>query len=717
MNRIRWTAGVSALEGERIVQEVVSEQEKEGILKLGEDLFRFKLDPREENGFCSMEAESSGLSGGRFFLAAELPDYREDWFIMIPSVCYDGNRFRMQKIEKYPPVFLEHVFPEDPMHPEIIMKEIPALGDDFNRMITDGSAPLIGIFMPESQQAFFLLLEQDTLLGNNGIELEITQESALKILISMPCVRRRIFTSYRHLDTAPDLTTGKHAELHFQTKFLPAPDIRSFYRCFAQIRNSFPSREPLQNRRAFSHAEKILRNMFEEVRWNEKCNFYTKARNQSRIDAGWVTFPELPALFHEGTPQARLHVLKQLDHFFTQAQLESGFFLTCSLLKEDQILWKTKNDFKELVRQQSEILFYALRLLHLFELEHVAFPEDWKNKLRKLAGAMQDLWKKNQQFGFMLDLHTGSLQVGGSFSGALAPAALVFAAEYFHEESFLHTAEEAAGKFCEELHKRGFTYGGPGDALFSPDSESAFSLLESLVILYEKTRDPEWLCQAEFCADYCSSWVPAVRYKFPAGSTLDQLDTDCRGAVQANLQNQHGAPAPCIGSANALFRLYLYTGRSRHLEMLRDIVHNCVQYLSTENHPIPIVKTNSFVPPGDICEKVYFQDHGNSMGKIPFGSGGWTEIAVLLCITENPGVYFDFEKGVCSVIDHVEADLTPSGLRLKNPFDYPVTLRLWNGRNNTFSSGPVFLPFRGYETVHLEAHGSIQLDKDGKQIR
>ena len=110
MNRIRWTAGVSALEGERIVQEVVSEQEKEGILKLGEDLFHFKLDPREENGFCSMEAESSGLSGGRFFLAAELPDYREDWFIMIPSVCYDGNRFRMQKIEKYPPVFLEHVF-------------------------------------------------------------------------------------------------------------------------------------------------------------------------------------------------------------------------------------------------------------------------------------------------------------------------------------------------------------------------------------------------------------------------------------------------------------------------------------------------------------------------------------------------------------------------------------------------------------------------------
>ena len=89
----------------------------------------------------------------------------------------------------------------------------------------------------------------------------------------MPCVRRREFTSYEHLDKAPELKTGQSVELHFQTRFLPALDIRAFYRHFAEIRNVFPVQSPLRNRRSFSHTEELLRDMFEEVRWIEKCRF------------------------------------------------------------------------------------------------------------------------------------------------------------------------------------------------------------------------------------------------------------------------------------------------------------------------------------------------------------------------------------------------------------------------------------------------------------
>ncbi len=706
MNRIHWTAGVSELEGNRIIHEAVSEAGGHECLKLGNHVFRFEFHGGPETGFCSFHAESAELSHGRFFIAAELPDYREDWFVFMPSVCYDGNRFQMRKIAKYPPLFLKDVFPDDPMDPEIVMREIPSLGDGFNRMITDASAPVIGVFMPERQEVFFLQLEQDTELGNNGIELEITSDPALRILISMPCVRRREFTSYEHLDKAPELKTGQSVELHFRTRFLPASDIRAFYRHFAEIRNVFPVQSPLRNRRSFSHTEELLRDMFEEVRWIEKCRFYTKARGQERCDVGWVTYPELAALFHEGSPDARKHVLNQLDNFFTHAPLPNGFFLTLSIWENGQAVWKTK-DGREVVRQQCEILFFSLRLLRLFDLEKVPYPSSWETSIRKLAEALRNLWKKYHQFGFLLDLKAGSIRIGGSFGAALAPAALAFAADYFHETDFLQTAEESAHRFCEELRKRGYTYGGPGDALFTPDSESAFSLLESLVILYEATRKPEWLEEAGFCADYCSSWVPAVNWKFPEGSTFDQMGIDCRGAVQANLQNQHGAPGPCIGSANALFRLYRYTGKVRHLEMLRDIAHNCVQYLSTEKHPLPIVRNGTFVPPGDICEKVYFQDYGNSMGEIPFGSGGWTEIAVLLCVTENPGVYYDLEKGRLTVLDHVEASLSESGLKLTNPFDYPISVRLWNETGKPLCGGPVFLPFREYENVRLEAHETL----------
>ena len=707
MKKIQWKIGVSALDGSRIVHEAVTEAQEHGRLKLGANVFDFDFDGQAEEGFCSIHAGSSDLAQGRFFIAAELPDYRDDWFIMIPSACYDGNRFQLRKITKYPPMFLRDVVPDDPMDPGVIMKEIPSLGNDFNRMITDASAPLAGVYMPERREAFFLQLEQDTVLGNNGIELEITPDAALRILISMPCVRRREFTSYVHLDTAPELKTGQTAELHFQTRFLPAADLRAFYRCFAEIRNMFPVQGPRRNRRSFSHTEEIIRKMFEEVRWIEKCRFYTNARGQERASFGWVAYPELAALFHEGTPEARKHVLDQLDNFFSHAPLPSGFFLTYSTVENGQAVWQTKCDGR--IRQQCEILFYSLRLFRLFELEQVPFPAGWRESIRKLADALKGLWEKYHQFGFLLDLNEGTILVGGSFFAALAPAALVFAADYFREPAFLRTAEESARCFCEELGKRGFTYGGVGDALFTPDSESGFSLLESLVLLYEQTRDREWLEQAEFCADYCSSWVPAVSWKFPEGSTFDMLGIDCRGAVQANLQNQHGAPGPCIGSANALFRLYRYTGKCRYLEMLADIAHNCVQYLSTENHPLPIKRNGTFVPPGDICEKVFFQDHGNSAGCIPFGSGGWTEIAVLLCVTENPGVYYDFARQKLLVLDHVEASLSRSRSRLTltNPFDYPIAVRLWDESGKKCFAGPVFLPSLEYETVKLAAHETI----------
>ena len=712
MAQIRWTVGVSELNGSEITNETEADAAGNGILTLGENCFRYQFNPQSENGCCSFSAASAQLSRGRCFLAAELPDYRSDWFVMIPSACYDGNRFQMQKITGYPPKFLGHVFPEDPMHPEIVMKEIPSLGNGFNRMITDASAPIVGVFMPERRQAFFLSLEQDTELGNNGIELDVTQNSGLRILISLPCVRRKEFTAYSHLDAGPELKTGSRAGLHFQTRFLPAADFADFYRAFAQIRSNFPVQNALRNRRSFSHAEEILRTMFEEVRWTEECNFYTKARGQQRIDVGWVTYPELPALFHNGSADAKRHVLKQLDHFFTCAPLQSGFFKTVSIMERNQTVWPEAGNLSKLVRQQCEILFYSLRLFRLFDLEHVQYSGHWKKCIRNLADALQSHWRKYHQFGFLLDLSSGELLVGGSFSGAMAPAALASAADYFHEPGFLRTAEESAHGYCEELRRRGFTYGGPGDALFTPDSESAFSLLESLVTLFEQTQNREWLEAAEFCADYCSSWVPAVKYKFTPGSTFDRMDMDCRGAVQANLQNQHGAPAPCIGSANSLFRLYRYSGNPRHLEMLRDIVHNSVQYLSTERNPIPF-KQGATLPPGDICEKVFFQDYGNSVGEIPCGSGGWTEIAVLLCITENPGIYCCPEQKMLMVFDHVDASLSGNGLTLTNVFDYPVSIRIFFDSKEKSRLKPDFLPFPECETVHLKAHETASVKFPG----
>ena len=141
----------------------------------------------------SFSVQKSSVKEGRFFFDALLPSYNEKWFVFIPSSCYAGNDFIMVKEHCYPPKYFAQYTPEDPMHPEIAMWEIPSVGKDrlFNRSVTDGSSPLAGIFMPERKQAFFLTFEQGTILGNNGIEMSVTKENSLRILISLPCVRRK----------------------------------------------------------------------------------------------------------------------------------------------------------------------------------------------------------------------------------------------------------------------------------------------------------------------------------------------------------------------------------------------------------------------------------------------------------------------------------------------------------------------------------------------
>lgn len=244
--------------------------------------------------------------------------------------------------------------------------------------------------------------------------------------------------------------------------------------------------------------------------------------------------------------------------------------------------------------------------------------------------------------------------------------------------------------------------------MFAPDSESAVSLLTSLTLMCEKYNGKKYLAEAEFCADYFASWVPAVQYSFPEGSTLDQLEIDCRGAVQANLQNQHGAPGPCIDSANALYLLYRLTGKEKYLLLLREIIHNCVQYISTKNTPIPM-KNGSFLPEGDISEKVMFQDYGRNCGYVPSTSGGWTECAVLMCISENPSIYCRAEDGFLMVFDHVDAALKDGVLSVENPFSYPVEIRLAKETCEAMKQPAGVLPFLHYESLTLEAHEKIVL--------
>ena len=103
---------------------------------------------------------------------------------------------------------------------------------------------------------------------------------------------------------------------------------------------------------------------------------------------------------------------------------------------------------------------------------------------------------------------------------------------------------------------KGITCGGPGDAMQNPDSESAYAMLESFAMLYEKTGDKKWLQYAREMAAQFSTWVMSYDYAYSDNCLFGMLTMKTTGAVFANTQNKHGSPGICTHSGLALLRFH-----------------------------------------------------------------------------------------------------------------------------------------------------------------
>jgi hypothetical protein len=229
------------------------------------------------------------------------------------------------------------------------------------------------------------------------------------------------------------------------------------------------------------------------------------------------------------------------------------------------------------------------------------------------------------------------------------------------------------------------TTGGPGEILQCPDSESAFALLESLVVLRDHTGDERWAEMACDTANQCASWTVSYDFEFPSDSTLGVLKTHAAGSVFANVQNKHSAPAICTFSGDSLFKLFRATGDRRYLELIRDIARGATQYMSREDKPI------TGMPPGWMCERVNLSDWEGTekVGYVPPWST-WAETGTLLSQLELPGIYHQPDTGLTMLFDHVKAKVVESSpasvtLEVNNPTKFPASVLVLceYSKNNT----------------------------------
>jgi hypothetical protein len=636
-------------------------------------------------------AESVGVGLGFSFAAWSPRNY-----VLLPAAVYAGNNFEIAKM-KYPPLWREPgQFREDMPTTTTDLPRLSANSPRLEQTTGDVSTPGMGFFSPERQQGFLLLTTQATNLGKSGLTVETFADGGhCRLLVTAPRVRefrQDLCKAVPSDDSAARWEAGDSVTLRVRVCFFAAPELQSLFDRFVKMRkdlNPSERREELP----FSAAWKIVEEKYNRDNWVEQHGYYKLApTNDTTYEAadnpicflwqlGWVGggMMTLPMLA-QGGPLTRARARSNLKMIFEKTQAHSGFFYGSG---DGENFYSDSFDRPHphnlhLVRKSADWLYFAIKQLDLLRKQGEAIPPDWETRIKHLADAFVRLWEQHEQFGQFLDVETGRLLIGGSACGAIIPAGLTLAANYFSEPGYFTIASAAAKKYYHEFVCQGITTGGPGEILSAPDSESAFALLESFVTLLEATGEPFWGRAAREVTRQAATWVVAYDYVFPPKSALGRSGARTTGAVWANVQNKHGAPGICTFSGDALLRLWRATDDTLALDLIRDIAHGIPQYLSRADRPL-----TKMMRPGWMCERVNLSDWegAQGVGGQLFGSCGWVETSLMLTTWEIPGLYVQPDSGFFCVFDHVTAERISHvdgslKLRLTNPTKFDAEVKV-----------------------------------------
>lgn len=612
-----------------------------------------------------------------------------DHYVLMPAAAYNGNRFRSKPL-KYPPLVQdsEDRGPDAP----IVITDVPRLNIDagpsrIQLLTRDMSTPSIGFYAPALQKGFWLLTEQKTSLGDSGITIEESPDRTQAVItLTAPGVRERVCFSHSEgmARPSPDrgavFKAGQELELKARFYVFDCPKVQTLFDTFVLIRKEVTGPARLRHELPFSAAWRMLEAKHNEQNWNESDGHY-KVGVLDRINddwqLGWVggiisTYPMLA----EGSALSRRRALETFDFLF-RTQTACGFFP--GIYSNGKAYGDGFNtpgtDHWHLVRKSADALYFMLKQFRLLETQKASneIAPAWTTGTRKLADAFVRLWEDEGQFGQFVDVNTGRLLVGGSTGAAIAPAGLALAHVYYQEPKYLDVAMKAASAYYFRDVQAGVTTGGPGEIAKCPDSESAFGLLESLVVLYEITHDPVWLARAQEMAAQCFTWCVSYNFEFPENSSFGKLRMRSGGSVWASVQNKHAAPGICTLSGDSLFKLYRATGKTDYLELIREIAHNHTQYLSRKDRPV------SMIPAGWMNERVELSDWAEPTGEISPESS-WCEVSCMLTYLEIPGIYVRRDTGCVTVFDNVDAELIKNGpadtLKISNPTAFDAEVKI-----------------------------------------
>lgn len=564
-----------------------------------------------EDGRADYEHTSSDPDA-RFSLTFDFPSWETDAYILMPACAYNGNRDARQKPAGHKPSGA--CMPDGVgLEPVLYHPEYPCLNPDGSGEIEvlsgDMSVPIVGVYFREKKRGFFLFTEQQ--IGDRNLGYSVKSGS---IRVDFPGNRKKAYLLPKNVDPPLSLKTGDRLTARFRTLTFAADSLPAFLERFFRERKSF-----LGDRHAPNGYTKELWDMVERC-WNEKL-FVDGAYRQERWkwEPGWTGGPvSVYPLYQLGSELTKARCRETLD-FLVRNQAKSGFYYACIVGNERRPDGSGPRDHpnRTFVRRSPEALYFLIRCARM-----MGWKDAWRDSARKCADALVRTWRRYGQFGQWIDVETGDLIVGRSTSAAIVSAALLEAWREFGVSDYREIAFAACEDYCRRDLDRGITYGGPGDILMTPDSESAFGLLESCVALAEETKDPHWIARARQAAALASTWVVSYRYKFPPTSAFAKLGVNTVGSVWASCRNKHSAPGICTLSGDSLLRLYRLTKDEAYLELCKDIAFFLPQVVARPDRPIlvhpEIRHRGANLEPGFMCERVNMSDweHYDWIGEV-----------------------------------------------------------------------------------------------------
>jgi len=662
--------------------------------------------------------EKGNISSAAVSVAFDFTGWSTKNYVLVPAIIYNGNRYRAIG-NGYNPEYPTDMYynPNVPLtisnNPRLALK--PGVSSLIELQTTNAATPAVCFFSPSLKKGFILLTEQETRLGNSGITiLENPERTKAAIEITAPSVRKMAagFGDFHASgDRAANWKKGDEVTLRFRLYSFDANSIPDILKKFMLVRKSLTGSNHPRNlvpaSKIFELGTSICSNNWITV----PAGSYYAPENNKDFQLGWVsgmmnTFPML----YMNDEKERERVAKELDFVVDKLQGKSGYFYGGITANGEIRPEKVNPEIPEvhaMVRKNCDALFWMIKHFLLFKEQGYAnqINKKWEESAKKLAEAFVKTWKKYGQFGQYVDPQSGKIAVFNSTAGALAPAGLALAADYFHEKEFLQVAMEAANYYYNrDVVKQGLTDGACGDISQDADSESAFGFLESLMALYYYTHDKQWLEKAKVEAALCSTWTLSYDEVFPPKSEIAKLNKHMAGAVFASIQNKHAAPGICTSSGDYLFKLYRATGKRLYADLINDI-----QHAHTEAVDMPGHRTTNYGF-GTSMERIQPSDAEGkgSIGNFIHTRNSWTETNGMLMAMEIPGIYLKTDKNELYVFDQVEAKVINrnSGqmkLSISNKTPYDAKVSIFAETSNQAKKPLGFVDFAQWPKVTVKA--------------